>query len=317
MRAAVHDRYGPPEVVSVRDVAEPEPRESEVLVRVVASTVNRTDTAYRAGRPWFARPLYGGWRRPRATVLGCEFAGVVEAVGEAVGDRAPGDRVYGYVEGRFGAHAELLVVPAGGWIDPVPDGLDLTDAAVLTEGPHYAWAFCERLHVGTGQAVLVHGATGAIGSAAVQLAAARGAVVTAVCDAEHADLVRRLGAHRVIARDRTDFTQDPERFDVVLDAVGKSSFAACRRLLRPAGAYASSELGRGGVNVLLAAAPGVRVRFPAPLPEGPTRRGIHDLITSGRLVPVVDRHYPLEEIVAAHHYVESGRKVGSVVVDVG
>ncbi|MEG3614888.1 NAD(P)-dependent alcohol dehydrogenase [Isoptericola haloaureus] len=315
MRAAVHDRYGPPEVVRVEEVPDPAPGPGEILVRVRATTVNRTDTAYRAGRPWFARAMYGP-RRPRARVLGCEYAGTVEAVGDGVHDRGVGDRVYGYVEGPFGAHAELMTVRSDGWVETIPDHLSFAEAATVTEGPHYAWAFCERLQIGPDTDVLVHGATGAIGAAAVQLAASCGATVTAVCDAAHADLVRSLGADRVIARDEVDFTRDAARFDVVMDAVGKSSFARCRRLLRPHGVYASSELGPGGVNLLLALAPWARVRFPAPVPDGPTRRVLHELVTAERLVPVVDRHYALEDITAAHRYVESGRKVGSVVVDV-
>jgi len=315
VRAAVRDRYGPPEVVSVREVPEPTLAAHEVLVRVRATTVNRTDTAYRAGRPWLARPVYG-IPRPRARVLGCEYAGVVEAVGDEVGDRDVGERVYGYLEGRFGAHSQLMAVPADGWIEAIPEHLSFRDVVGLTEGPHYALAFCDRLRIGSGTRVLVHGATGAIGSATVQLAAARGAVVTAVCDAAHADLLRSLGAARVIARDEVDFTRDEARFDAIADAVGKSSFARCRRLLGPDGLFASSEPGPGGVNVLLAALPGVRVRFPVPPPEVRARRTLHDLIAAGRLVPVVDRRCPLDDVVAAHRYVDAGRKIGSVVIDV-
>ncbi|KHL10660.1 NADPH:quinone reductase-like Zn-dependent oxidoreductase [Mumia flava] len=320
MRAAVRDGYGGPEVVRVVDVPDPVPGPREVLVRVRATTVNRTDAAYRAGLPRPARAVYG-WPRPKAKVLGCELAGDVVGVGEEVSVFAVGDRVYGYVEGRFGAHAELVAVPEDGWLEPVPDGLTHADAVAATEGPHYALAFLVRTHVRPGQSVLVIGATGAIGSACVQLAAHRGARVTALCDAEHADVVARLGAGEVVDRARgLDALTGP--YDVVLDAVGKASFASCRRLLRPGGAYSSSEPGRGGVNFALAAiGPLVRRRrhvvFPLPSEDAATRRTLHAALAAGDLVPLIDPHrFGLEEIVEAYRYVDTGTKLGSVVVDV-
>lgn len=325
MRAAVNTEYGPPEVVHVREVPDPEPADGEVLVRVHMATVNRTDCAYRAAHPWFMRTLTG-LRRPRRTILGTEQAGEVVAVGEGVLDLTVGDQVFGYCEGRFGAHAELLVVPEDSMIARTPPGVDVKKAAVSTEGAHYARSAIRRAGVRPGDRVLVIGATGGIGSAAVQLLALLGAQVNAVCAAEHADLVRGLGAELVIDRFTEDFTARSERYDVVVDAVGKSTFGACRPILVPGGRYVSSELGPGGQNLPLSAlgalgsrmpgrlAPARRVVFPFPDEGREVAQEIAGLLASGAFSPVIDREYGLGEIVDAYRYVESGEKVGSVVL---
>ncbi|KGH44600.1 NADPH:quinone oxidoreductase [Modestobacter caceresii] len=321
MLAAVRERYGPPDVVRVTEVPMPVAGPGELLVRVRCTTVNRTDCAYRAGTPRLTR-LLTGVRRPRATVLGTEFAGVVATVGAGVGDLAVGDRVFGYVEGRFGAHAEFLTVPADGFLAQVPDDVPDDVAAAATEGAHYAVAVLRRARIRAGEDVLVHGATGAIGSAVVQLLRDLGAHVTAVCDGARADLVRSLGADRVIDRTTEDFLADPHRYDVVVDAVGKSSFRQCRRLLRPRGRYVSTDLGRLAQNPVLAAVTPLlrrrRVVFPVPVQDPAMPADLRDLLASGAFRPVLDdRRWPLAQIVEAHRYVERGQKTGSVVIDVG
>ncbi|NUL46451.1 NAD(P)-dependent alcohol dehydrogenase [Cellulosimicrobium funkei] len=325
MRAAVNTEYGPPEVVHVRQVLAPEPASGEVLIRVHTTTVNRTDCAYRAAHPWFMRALAGP-RRPRRTVLGTEYAGEVVAVGEGAKDLTVGDLVFGYCEGRFGAHAELLAVPEDSMIARIPDGVDVKTAAASTEGGHYALSAIKRAAVRPGDEVLVIGATGGIGSAAVQLLAHLGAKVSAVCAAEHAELVRGLGAELVIDRFTEDVTARPERYDVVVDAVGKSTFAACRPILLPGGRYVSSELGPGGQNLPLAAFGAVgarmpgrlsaarRVVFPYPEEGQHVAQEIAGLLASGAFSPMIDREYGLDEIVEAYRYVESGEKVGSVLI---
>jgi NADPH:quinone reductase-like Zn-dependent oxidoreductase len=235
MKAAVRTRYGPPEVVRVAEVEQPAPRDGQVLVRVHATTVNRTDCGLRAAQPFIYR-FFTGLRRPRLTVLGNEFAGEVEAVGRGVTAFRPGDRVFGFDATRFGAHAEYLATAADGQIATIPDALSFEQAAASTEGSHYALSMIRAARVRRGQDVLVYGATGAIGSAAVQLLKALGAEVTAVCATAHLDLVRGLGADRVVDYTAGDFTRDTRRYDVVLDAVGKSTFGRCRRLLKPGGA---------------------------------------------------------------------------------
>jgi NADPH:quinone reductase-like Zn-dependent oxidoreductase len=325
VKAAVQTGYGPPEVVRIAEVEKPTPRDGEVLVKVHATTVNRTDSGIRGGSPFLIRLFYG-LSTPRAAILGNEFAGEVETVGRGVTSFQVGDRVFGFnagltgAHGQYGAHAERMVVPAGGAIATMPPGLTYEEAAPATEGSHYALAFMRTAGIGAGQEVLVNGATGAIGSAAVQLAAHLGARVTAVCATEHVELVRGLGADRVIDYTAEDFTKDDRAYDVVLDAVGKSTFGRCRRLLKPRGSYLSSE-GRPWFPylVLLLATPllpGKKVRFAFPRRSRETMRYVKDLIESGQFKPLIDRRYPLEQIIEAYRYVDSGRKVGGVVIRV-
>jgi len=320
VRAAVSGRYGPPEVVRIVEVPTPPIAADQVLVRVAVTTVNRTDCGLRAAHPFFVR-AFTGLRRPRAQIWGTEFAGTVTDVGERVGSFTIGDRVFGYAENTFGAHAEYLAMPADGPIAVVPAQLSLEHAAPSTEAAHYALCDIRAARIEAGQEVLVHGATGAIGSAAVQLLAHLGARVTATCDTAHVDLVNSLGADRVIDRTLEDFTQDRQRYDVVFDSVGKSSFGACRHLLRPRGVYLSSDLGPHAQNLPLALITRLRPGRRVMLPIGRRRdsaaiQHIAKLLHIGALRPVIDRSYPLARIVEAYHYVETGQKIGNVLITV-
>jgi NADPH:quinone reductase-like Zn-dependent oxidoreductase len=323
MKAAICDRYGPPEVVRIADVAKPAPRPNEVLVRVRATTVNRTDCGVRKASPFFIRLFYG-IRRPRATILGNEFAGEIEGVGDDVTLFTIGDRVFGFNpgftgrHGEFGAHAEYLVMPADSSIAAMPPELTFEQAAPSTEGAHYALALVTKAGIQREQDVLVYGATGAIGSAAVQLAKDLGARVTAVCATPHLDLVRGLGADKVVDYTAGDFTQDDQQYDAVLDAVGKSSFGRCKRLLKQRGRYLSTDprpllpyLVRMLVTPLLG---GRQVIFPFPTRSRATMAHIKGLIESRAFNAVVDRWYPLDQIVDAYRYVETGQKIGGVVI---
>jgi NADPH:quinone reductase-like Zn-dependent oxidoreductase len=320
MKAAVSTRYGPPDVVRIQEVARPAVGDHDVLVKVRVTTVNRTDCGFRSGSPFFVRFL-SGLTKPKVTVLGSEFAGVVEAVGPAVTSFAVGDDVFGFSEWRWGAHAEYLAAPEDGAIAIMPANATHEEIAPSTEGSHYALSLITRAKIRSGQQVLVNGATGAIGSAAVQLLKDLGAGVTATCAAEHVELVRGLGADRVIDYTVEDFTKDGRTYDVVLDAVGKSSFGRCKRLLKPHGTYLSSDLGPYNLNPILAFVTpllrGRKVMFPIP----PTHdqagvRRIGEMVRSGTFKPVVDRRYPLDDIVEAYRYVESGRKIGNVLISV-
>jgi len=314
----VRDRYGDVEVVRVEEVTSPAPGPGEVLVRVHLATLNRTDCGYRSGTPWFIR-FFSGFR-PHARVLGTELAGVVEEVGAEVTGFAVGDRVFAYVEGRFGAHAELAVVGADGMLAIVPDDVDLEHAAAATEGAHYALTMIRRTGIRPGHRVLVHGPSGAIGSAAVQLLDAMGVQVTAVCLPEHRELAGTLGAAEVVGVHEA--LSPDARFSVVFDAVGKSTFGHYRRSLDPQGVYVSTDLGLFAQNLLLAAvgrfSRGRRVVFAAP-DEAEGREIIELLrerLADGSFSPVIDRTYPLEEIVEAYRYVETGMKVGNVLLRV-
>jgi NADPH:quinone reductase-like Zn-dependent oxidoreductase len=319
MKAAVHTRYGPPDVVRIVEVDKPAAKDNEVLVKVHATTVNRTDSGLRAAKPFINR-FFTGLRRPRVTVLGNEFAGEVEAAGRGVRSFAVGDRVFGYNGTRFGAHAEYLAMPEDGSLATMPTNLTYEQAAASTEGSRYALSLIRKAKIHSGQDVLVYGATGAIGSAAVQLLKGLGAEVTAVCGPEHVELVRGLGADRVIDYTAEDFTRDTQTYDVVLDAVGKSSFGRCKRLLKPAGIYLSSDLGPLSQNPILALITpllrGKKVMFPIPRDNQEMVRYFKELLESGEFKPLIDRRYRLDEIVEAYRYVETGQKVGNVVISV-
>jgi NADPH:quinone reductase-like Zn-dependent oxidoreductase len=326
MRAAVHTSYGPPEVVRIAEVDKPTLKDNQVLVKVHATTVNRTDCGFRAGKPFIVR-LFTGLSRPKVTVLGNEFAGAVEAVGAGVTSLAVGDRVFGYSGlqhgSRFGAHAEYLAISEHGSLATIPANLSYEQAAPSTEGAHYALTMLRTAKIQQGQDVLVYGATGAIGSAAVQLLKSLGAQVTAVCATEHVELVRGLGADRVIDFTVEDFTRDAQRYEVVLDAVGKSSFFRCRRLLKPGGSYLSSDggpLNQNLVLVLIAPLVGVvggrKVLFRVPRDDQEMVRQFKELLETGAFKPVIDRRYRLDQIVEAYRYVETGQKIGNVVISV-
>jgi NADPH:quinone reductase-like Zn-dependent oxidoreductase len=317
VKAALTRRYGPPEVVRVADVPRPTPGADELLVQVHATTVNRTDCGVRAGHPWFIRG-FTGVAKPKRTVLGNEFAGVVKEVGEDVDRFAVGDRVFGYDDTRFGGHAEYLTIGEGAAVATMPDDWGFEVMAPATEGSHYALAYIRAAGVDGSSKVLVYGATGAIGSAAVQILKSLGARVTAVCSTEHVDLVTGLGADRVIDRTTTDFTADAARYDFVFDAVGKCSFGQCRNLLEPRGAWSSTDMGPLSQNPLLVLATrysgGRRVLFPFPKIDRETVEYLKGLVGSRQFTPVLDRTYPLEEIAEAYRYVETQQKTGNVVI---
>jgi len=314
MKAAVFHQYGPPESLLLREVPIPRPAPGEILVQVRATTVNRTDTATLRAHPFFARAMTG-LLRPKMQVLGMDFAGIVDGLGDGVTAFQPGDRVFGLSPDTFGAHAEYLCLPADGAIARIPGDLGF-DEAVVGEGAWYASSttalLCE------GQRCLIYGASGAIGTAAVQIAKARGAEVTAVVGTRHLDLAMRLGADRIINYEDEDFTQIGETFDLVFDTVGKTSWFACRKLLKQNGIFTATDLGPYWSNILLGMWFGImgsrRVRLPYPENAPEFVRHLADLMAEGRFAGVFDRSYPLEDIVEAFRYVETGQKTGIVVI---
>lgn len=321
MKAVCNPRYGSPDVLEIREVPQPQPQAGEVLIRVHATTVSRTDCGMLRPHPWFVR-LSSGLRRPRWTVLGMDFAGVVEAIGAGVTSCRPGDRVFGLSPDAFGAHAEYLCVPESGAWAAMPAGVRFSEA-VVGEGGWYANTYLQAFHLKAGGKILVYGASGAIGTAAVQLAKSAGAVVTAVVATRHLDLVRSLGADRVVDYTAGDFTQQiGETFDCVLDAVGKTTYFRCRRLLKPDGVYAATDLGPWCQNPLLTIWSLVtgsrRVIFPLPLSSTarPVVGFLKTRLAAGEFRAVIDREYPLAAIADAYRYVERGEKSGIVVITV-
>ena len=318
MKAAVNDRYGPPDVIRIRQVPKPEPGSTDVLVRVHATTVSRTDCAALRAHPFFAR-AFTGLLRPRNTILGMDFAGEVEAVGPEVRSLAPGDRVFGLAPNGYGGHAEYLCMSESGAIAAMPARTRFAEA-VVCEGALYADNYLQGFGLQPGHTILVYGASGAIGTAAVQLAKAYGATVTAVVATRHLDLARFLGADRVIDYTAQDFTATGETYDFILDAVGKASFFRCRGLLKPHGTFSATDFGPHNQNLfhLLWSAITRNKRFIFPIPR--SRKSFVDFLRSrieaGEFRAVIDRRYSLETIVDAYRYVETGQKTGIVVVDV-
>jgi NADPH:quinone reductase-like Zn-dependent oxidoreductase len=320
MRAAVYRRFGPPDVLQVDELPAPaRPAEGELLVRNIATTVSAAETAARKGRG-FAR-LYFGFRKPRFPVLGATFAGEVLAAGP--GTRfGIGDRVYGSVGPKLGAHAEIARVTTGGAVAALPANLSFADAAAVFDGSLTALPFLrDSAQLRPGHRILIIGASGAVGSAAVQLAKHFGAVVTAVCSGRNADLVGSIGADEVIDYTHADFTNSGRTYDVIFDAVGKSSYAKCKRSLTPTGRYlttvpslpilmrtllTSRRRGRRGAISFTGLRPASKVTEDLTFISG--------LAASGAYVPVIDRTYPLHQVADAHRYVDTERKRGSVVV---
>jgi NADPH:quinone reductase-like Zn-dependent oxidoreductase len=313
MRAAVVDRYGPPEVVRVVQVPRPEPRADEVLVRVNAVAVTSADARIRGARfpPGFgilARSMFG-LVRPRRPILGSSFSGVVEVVGARVGHLAPGDEVCGMTGLDMSAHAEYVAVPAKK-LARKPCGVPHEDAAGLLFGGTTALFFLrDKATVSPGTSVLVNGASGAVGTNAVQLAKHFGAKVTGVASAANASLIRTLGADRVIDYTSEDLAASPERFDVVLDTVGNLSIASGRRMLRPR-----------GVLLLVVASLADVLRARGHVVAGTAPERVDDfylllqLLADAEITVVYDRIYDLDGIVDAHRRVDSGHKVGNVIV---
>jgi NADPH:quinone reductase-like Zn-dependent oxidoreductase len=318
MRAVVHDRYGPPEVLRIGEVARPVPKEDEVLVRVYASTVTRGDAmGVRSVQYRFTR-LFTGVRRPRRTIFGTEFAGRVEAVGAVVSEFRVGDDVFGI---KGGASAEYVTVPESGVIATKPDGLTYEEAAAIPDGSLLALTMLRPVEPLGGKGVLVYGAAGSIGTGAVQLLVHHfEADVTAVCDGKDVEFVRSLGAQRVLDRFREDFTRNGETHDVIFDAVGKLSFRRCRRSLNRGGVYVTADLGFMYHVPLAALVTRLVGSRRAKLGFGRYRKEdlglVKELVDAGKYRPVIDRRYVLDEIVEAVRYVESGQKTGNVVLRV-
>ena len=319
MQAAIHKKYGPPEVVKILEVAKPTPKSNEVLVQVYTSTVNRTDSGFRSAE-YFVSRFWSGLFRPNYQTLGCEFAGIVEAVGSEVTHFKQGDKVFGFDDETFGGHAEYLTISENKAIETIPDSLTFDQAAPLLEGAHYALCNIRASKIKSGQNAMVYGATGAIGSAAVQILKYLGVTVTAVCNTKNVELIKSLGADTVIDYQTQDFTQTNESFDFIFDAVGKSSFGECKHLLTDKGIYVSTELGKNAENVFLALLTplfkGKKVIFPIPTIDKQVLIFIKKLVVEGKFKPIIDREYSLNQIIEAYKYVESGQKIGNVLLKI-
>ena len=321
MKAVVCSRYGPPEVLQLREVQKPVPKDNEVLVRINATTVQAGDVRARSFTfaPWIWLPLrlMFGLRKPRKTIPGSEFAGEIEAVGQAARRFKRGDQVFGstWEMGFGGACAEYKCVPEDGMLAAKPANMTYEEAASIVEGALTALNMLRKGDVRSGQRILIVGASGAVGTAAVQLAKYFGAEVTGVCSTANLELVKSLGADKVIDYTQEDFTQSGQTYDLIFDTVIKTSFSRCRSSLVRGGIYLTDDWPLlqalwtsmiGGKKVIFGIAP----------KRTEDLIYLRELIEAGKLRSIVDRCYPLEQIVEAHRHVETGHKKGTVVITV-
>ena len=319
MKAAVYNRYGLPEVLEIKEVDRPVPRADQVLVRVRAAAVTSADIRMRKAEPFMVR-FFAGLLKPRNNILGMDLAGEIEAVGSEVAFFRQGDLVFGTAGFGPGTYAEYVCLPEDGLLAPKPEGLSFEQAAAIFFGGHTALHFLQKGNIKPGQRVLVYGASGSVGTAAVQLAKHFEAVVTGVCSTANLELVRSLGADRVVDYTREDFSQGKETYDVIFDTVGKSPFSDSVKALSREGYYLRTvHMSPGpilrGLWVNLTTRKKVVGGVAQENMEG--LLFLKELAERGRFRPVVDRVYPLEEIVEAHRYVETGHKKGNVVLWIG
>ena len=320
MKALVYTQYGSPDVLLLKEVQKPTPKDDEVLIGVQATTVNRTDCATIRAKPFFMR-IVTGLFKPKKQIPGTEFAGDIEAVGRGISSRKVGDRVFGFDDQGAASHAQYMTIKEDKVIT-IPDKISYGQAAASSEGAHYAYNFINKVDLKAGQHVLVNGATGAIGSATVQLLKYFDANITAVCATKNIELVKSLGANKVIDYTRDDFTKDEQKYDFVFDTVGKSSFFKCKHLLKLGGVYISSDLGYMAQNLFLPLITPLikplignkKTIFPTPTDIRGSLRLIKSLIEQDKFKAVIDREFPLEQIVEAYKYVEKGHKTGNVVI---
>ncbi|RJE89629.1 NAD(P)-dependent alcohol dehydrogenase [Paenibacillus sp. 1011MAR3C5] len=300
MKAIVCPKYGSPEVLQIKEVDKPIPKPNEIRVRVYATTVTTGDCRVRGFNSplvfWIPMRLFLGIRKPRQPILGVELAGEVEAVGQAVTQFKKGDRVFALTGMRFGGYAEYACLPENSLVAPIPAQVAYEEAAVVAFGGTTSLHFFRKGNLQRGHKVLIYGASGAVGTSAIQLAKHSGAEVTAVCSSANADLVSSLGADHVIDYTKENFWERRERYDIVFDAVGKSTKSACIKALAPGGRYLTVD----GQGVAVERREDMYV--------------LKELMENGLLKPVIDRRYAMEQIADAHRYVESGRKKGNVVV---
>ena len=318
MKAAIRTKYGSPvEVLNIKEIDKPTPKEDEVLIKVYAASANRSDYHVLTGKPFFMR-FFTGLFRPRLIVTGSDFAGQVVATGSAVTTFKTGDRVMGFGGVLcIGSHTEFITFPESKGIVLMPADITYEQAAGCLEGAYYAAAGLNELKPTAGQKALVYGATGAIGSADVQFLKYYGLYVTAVCGSEHLELVKSLGADKVIDYQTQDFTKDEERYDYIIDAVAKTGFLKCKHLLKKNGIYTSS----GGFEYLLWSlftkiTGGKKVLFMPPKDIKGNLEFIKRLVEEGKFRPVIDRTYPLEKIAEAFTYVGTHQKIGNVIIKI-
>ncbi|MCP9764438.1 NAD(P)-dependent alcohol dehydrogenase [Lacihabitans soyangensis] len=316
MKASVYYKYGNSEVLEIKEVETPQPKADEILVKVKTSTVNRTDCAMLKAKPYIMR-LFTGFFAPRNPILGTDFAGIVEEVGEEIKDFKIGDRVFGFNDMGVSSHAEYLCISKKKAWAKIPENVGFENAAASLEGAHYAINFINKIKIYPNQKVLVYGASGAIGSAMVQILKSLDLKITAVGNSKSLEKLQQMGLEKVLDYEKEDFRKMDEKFDFVFDAVGKSSFYQTKHLLKSEGTYISSELGYMAQNIflpLLTIFSGKKVKFPIPLDINASIQLISKLMKNNDFEPFIDKTYTLDQIKEVFDYADSGKKTGNLVI---
>ena len=317
MRAAIRRKYCSPHEIKIESIEKNIPKDDEVLVKVINTTVNRTDCANLTAKPFIMRFVLGLFN-PRKIILGTDFAGEIILAGKNVNSFSIGDKVFGFTDTGSESHAEYITTTEENLFH-IPQNINFKQAAASLEGAHYAYTFIHKTNIQSGQSILINGATGAIGSALLQFVRQYDVRITATCNTKNIALIKSLGADKIYDYTKEDFTNDKDKYDFIFDAVGKSTFGKCKPLLKDKGIYISSEFGPYAQNLLyslLASITNKKVIFPIPFNKQNTIPFIARLLENGKFKPVIDREYTLEDISAAYTYVIEGQKTGNVIINV-
>lgn len=319
MKAAWRDKYTRCEDLTIHEIERPSPKSDQILVKVYATTVNRTDVAVATGNPFIMR-FFTGLMKPKIKVVGTDFAGEIVALGSDVKEFKVGDRVMGFRDEGLGSQAEYAAISTKRAILTIPDQLDYVEAAACQEASHYAYSWIHGRQLGKSHTVLINGVTGAIGTALIQYLKALEVEVTAVGNTKNIDLIKKLGANKIYNYEKEDFTLCNLKYDYIFDAVGKSTYGKCKPLLKEKGIYLSSELGPWGQNPFLALwtakSKGKKVEFPVPADILRSMKYVKQQVEKEQYKPVIEKAYPLDQIAEAYSYVAGGNKTGHVVLTI-
>jgi len=317
MKVSIRKKYCSPNQIKIENIERPVPQDREVLIKVYATTVNRTDCANLTAKPFIMRFVLGFFK-PRKIILGTDFAGAVISIGENVKSYRTGDKVFGFIDTGAESQAEYTIITEENLFS-IPEKIDYKQAAASLEGANYAYTFIHKVNIQSDQNILINGATGGIGSALLQFVRQYDVRITATCNTKNIELIKFLGADKIYDYTKEDFTCDNDKYDFIFDAVGKSTFGKCKPLLKEKGIYVSSDLGPYSQNVffpLLTSISNKKVIFPIPYSKQKTIPYIINLLEKGKFKPVIDREYLLEDISKAYEYVIAGQKTGNVLIKV-
>lgn len=315
MKAAIRRKYCSPNQIKIESIDKPIPKEDEVLIKVYATTVNRTDCANLTAKPFIMRFVLG-LIKPRQIILGTDFSGKIISKGKTVKSFKVGDKVFGFNDTGSESHSEYITTTEENLFH-IPENIDFKKAAASLEGAHYAYTFIHKVNIQSGQRVLINGATGGIGSALLQFVKDYDVKITATGNTENIELIKSLGADKIYDYTKEDFTKDKDKYDFIFDAVGKSTFGKCKPLLKEKGIYISSELGPYSQNIFYALFTSIsnrKVIFPIPYHKQKTIPFISNFLKKGKFNPIIDREYSLEDISKAYEYVIAGKKTGNVLI---